>query len=203
MRYTCVALSYRGYWTSRGRPSQRGIELDASATLEWVNRYKKPGGGAEVILWGQSLGAGVALSALYRHYRFSSRTGTGGSIMVKGIVLETPFASVREMLVALYPQKWLPYRYLWPFLRSDWNSVSNLHQLSSVEEFKTVPIFILRAGSDEIVPAEQTDRILTTARNVGMDMKMHTVPSALHNEATNKHSGQVAITEFISKVINR
>ena len=35
--FTVVALSYRGYWTSKGRPSERDITLDVAATLAWVS----------------------------------------------------------------------------------------------------------------------------------------------------------------------
>ncbi|KAL2039355.1 hypothetical protein N7G274_008023 [Stereocaulon virgatum] len=31
--YTIAALSYRGFWTSRGRPSEHGVNLDAAAVL--------------------------------------------------------------------------------------------------------------------------------------------------------------------------
>lgn len=60
-RYTVVALSYRGYWTSRGRASERGIKMDAAGTLAYVAANFP---GANVFLWGQSIGAGVACAAL-------------------------------------------------------------------------------------------------------------------------------------------
>lgn len=72
-RYTIVALSYRGYWTSRGKPSQQGIERDAVAALDWVQKmYENAAlpGRATVILWGQSIGAAVATTAAaqYLHH---------------------------------------------------------------------------------------------------------------------------------------
>jgi uncharacterized protein len=35
--HTIIALSYRGFWTSRGRATQQGIELDAQAALKWLS----------------------------------------------------------------------------------------------------------------------------------------------------------------------
>ena len=203
VRYICVALSYRGYWRSRGRPSQRGIELDAGAALDWVNEFNNSQGSTDVILWGQSLGAGVALNALYRYYKFRSTKKATRSVVVKGVVLETPFTSIRNMLVALYPQRWLPYRYLWPFLRSDWDSIRNLHQLANFAEVKLVPFLVVRAGNDEIVPADQAGQLLTTAQSVGIEMKEQAVSNALHNEASAKSAGQIAITEFIDQVVGQ
>ena len=40
---------------------------------------------------------------------------------VHGLVLENAFTSVPDMLRALYPQHWLPYRYLGPFVCDRWN----------------------------------------------------------------------------------
>src|ERR1700712_5392077 len=61
--YTLVCCSYRGYWTSRGRPSEKGIELDAAATLKWIKEKEKDSDNKDsyikkvpVVLWGQSNG---------------------------------------------------------------------------------------------------------------------------------------------------
>ncbi|KAE8316135.1 hypothetical protein BDV41DRAFT_562402 [Aspergillus transmontanensis] len=62
--FTIVALSYRGYWTSSGRATQSGIELDAQAFLDWVSEtYTAPDTDLEIILWGHSLGSAIASSA--------------------------------------------------------------------------------------------------------------------------------------------
>ena len=48
--YTIVALSYRGFQTSRGRPSGRGIARDAAAALDWVSqRFPQD---LNLVLWG-------------------------------------------------------------------------------------------------------------------------------------------------------
>lgn len=48
---------------------------------------------------------------------------------VKGLSLETLFASVQDMLAAVCPQTWLPYQLLWPFWRSHWNTKRALSQI--------------------------------------------------------------------------
>ncbi len=131
--YLIYALSYRGFWTSRGRATQAGIELDAQAALAWLaqNTLQDPNIDTTFVLWGQSIGAGVATTALatlltqrnldaarqpqqqQRHQK---------SLNIHSLILETPFLSIRSMLSTLYPQKLLPYRHLWPFLRSTWDS---------------------------------------------------------------------------------
>ena len=68
--YAVVAVSYRSFWTSRGRPSQRGIELDAEAALQWIGTtFGVPSPKSKLLLWGQSIGAGVATHAAARAVR--------------------------------------------------------------------------------------------------------------------------------------
>ncbi|KAL9027374.1 MAG: hypothetical protein Q9196_004090 [Gyalolechia fulgens] len=109
--YTLLGLSYRGFWTSRGRPSERGIGQDAAAAIRYAltelpEPFNSP---TSLVLWGQSIGAGVATSAAAA---LSSRGYQAGGPGLSGLLLETPFVSVRAMLTTIYPQKWLPYRQL-------------------------------------------------------------------------------------------
>ncbi|KXJ91380.1 hypothetical protein Micbo1qcDRAFT_163082, partial [Microdochium bolleyi] len=117
---TMVCLSYRGYWTSRGRPNENGIRLDANAALDWVSAchqhhyHHHPHAGSppsatsgHVVIWGQSVGSGVATNL--------AAAGTmPANLSLDSLILETPFTSIRDMLTVLYPQRWLPYQYLWP-----------------------------------------------------------------------------------------
>ncbi|KAJ5563782.1 hypothetical protein N7513_000024 [Penicillium frequentans] len=67
-KYIVVALSYRGYWTSSGTATQSGIEKDALAFLNWVSAtYSSPDTNCQVFLWGHSLGAAVASSAMSKY----------------------------------------------------------------------------------------------------------------------------------------
>jgi fermentation-respiration switch protein FrsA (DUF1100 family) len=88
VQYVFVCCSYRGYWTSSGRPSERGIIRDAVATLHWVKNdleSRANPDGCDVILWGQSIGAGVATSLAAKEDIFSRQ------LRLKLLILETPF----------------------------------------------------------------------------------------------------------------
>src|SRR4051812_22702300 len=59
-----VALSYRGYAGSTGRPSERGLLLDAEAAYGFTTaRY----GADRIVAWGFSLGSGVAVAVAASH----------------------------------------------------------------------------------------------------------------------------------------
>ncbi|KAE8162271.1 Alpha/Beta hydrolase protein [Aspergillus tamarii] len=136
--FTIVALSYRGYWTSSGRATQSGIELDAQAFLNWVSEtYTAPDTDLEVILWGHSLGSAIASSAtatyLSRHNGDQSSVIEAGAprpVNIAGLILEAPSSSIKDMLISLYPQKWLPYRYLWPFSWNHWSCTTAMERIA-------------------------------------------------------------------------
>ncbi|PNS21224.1 hypothetical protein CAC42_1003 [Sphaceloma murrayae] len=188
---TLAALSYRGYWKSTGRPSQVGIEKDAQSFLAWATRSHPS---SDVVIWGQSIGAGIAMSALA-----SMLTSKGEQLAprITHAILETPFVSMRRMLADLYPQKWLPYRHLWPFLRSTWDSEAALRRLGNSEKL-IPPILLLPALDDEVVPKSQADYLEDLCKELKLRHKRVDVAGALHNQASLKPQGRRAIADFIT-----
>jgi pimeloyl-ACP methyl ester carboxylesterase len=188
VRFTMVALSYRGYWRSSGRATEPGIKLDAQATLQWVQNNHP---NASVILWGQSLGAGVACAAAEHHLsKIESQP-------LQGLILETPFTSVSSMLLALYPEKWLPYRYLSRFLRSHWDSRAALQRIASAEVRRRPHVLLIAATRDEIVPSEEAEKLQKVCEEASLGFRRVNVIGALHNEATTRREGQEAIAKFV------
>jgi uncharacterized protein len=191
-KHTIVALSYRVYWKSKGRPSQAGIELDAEAALRWVtDRYDK----AKVVVWGQSVGAGVATVALSNLLKDEAASLQRFS----GLILETPFVDLKAMLVSLYSQRFLPYRYLAPFLRSTWDSGAALGRIGETHPpgFKTL---ILEASNDEIVPQGQAQILEKICKSNGMHTERRTVTGALHTEVMIKGQGRRLLVSFLQQV---
>ena len=178
------ALSYRGYWKSTGRPSEAGIRVDAATMLRRVREQSHSH--AKTVLWGQSLGAAVAADLA---------ASDGG---IDGLVMETPFLSIKEMLISLYPQKWLPYRYLWPFLRSWWDNKLALERLAG--QAKSPKMLIMTAQNDEVVPPKHGRELLALAEILDLDVRAVTAPKALHHEAMNRKEGSIAMTEFLKNI---
>jgi hypothetical protein len=187
-RYTMVALSYRGYWKSSGRATEAGIKFDAQATLNWV---KTTHPNASIVLWGQSLGAGVACSAAAEHLVRNEAQP------LQGLILETPFTSVSSMLKALYPERWLPYRYLTGFLRSHWDSEVALRRIASVDKGRQPQILLCAATRDEVVPREEAEKLQRVCEETSLVIKRVNVIGALHNEATTRREGQEAVASFV------
>ena len=192
-KYTLVALSYRGYWKSKGSPSQKGIELDAKAALEWV-RDHFDSRRTKIIVWGQSIGAGIASVGLANLLR----EGRDNLLQLSGLILETPFVDLKSMLVALYPQKFLPYRYLGPFLWSTWDSKTALHRIGQTKP--TLKVLILEAGSDEIVPSGQAEILQAVCEEQDLEVDRKVIAGALHTEIATKGQGRGQIVRYLRSI---
>jgi fermentation-respiration switch protein FrsA (DUF1100 family) len=228
--YTIVALSYRGYWTSSGHATQSGLEMDAQSCLKWVSEtYGSPQTDLEIVVWGHSLGAAVASSAvptyIARRYQeqLSDDSKDDQSLApVSRLILEAPTSSIKDMLISLYPQKWLPYRYLWPFSWNTWDIKASMRQMatwrdqnvvlernsppqgqfSTLEATKTKchyipPILLLSAEKDEVIPSYVPGQLEQQAKSLGLPIKTKNVLGAMHTEAPLKLDGRKALVEFI------
>ncbi|KAK3337413.1 Alpha/Beta hydrolase protein [Cercophora scortea] len=203
MQLTFVCLSYRGYWTSRGRPSEKGFRLDAEAGVQWIAQHheSKYGGGKEspvpiLLVWGQSIGSGVA----------TNLAATGRipeHLSIQGMILETPFLNVRAMLETLYPQKWLPYRYLWPFLRNHLDSWENLGLIASTPGEKKPFVYIMEAKRDELVPREHTEKLFQRCLDLDLPAEKETVPFAYHTELIARGDGKRMVSQALVRLIRR
>jgi uncharacterized protein len=62
-RYRVLAVDYRGYGLSTGSPSERGVYLDAAATVRHAARTRRAD--RPFVFWGRSLGGAIAASATH------------------------------------------------------------------------------------------------------------------------------------------
>lgn len=196
---TMVCLNYRGYWKSKGRPSEEGINRDTEAAAQWiVNQSSKNHGAAPVfILWGQSIGCGFATN-------LAVSPNLPRQLRPHALILETPFHSIRAMLATLYPEKWVPYKHLWPFLRNhldNWKNLGLLAEISKAKKKLPPSIFILAAGRDELVPASQSDMLYQRCLDLGVPVKRYSVPRAYHNESMIRIEGRLAVAAAIEAEI--
>lgn len=100
-RFQVVAVDYRGYADSEGKPDEPGVSNDARFVFESIVRLTesshKPLAGEsvkiahKVIVWGHSLGTGITL-------RFLAELAESGGPLPNGIILESPFSDMRSTL---------------------------------------------------------------------------------------------------------
>lgn len=86
--YGVLAMSYRGYSGSTGAPSETHLIADAPLALDWLAAQNIPSG--NVVLYGESLGTGVAVQ-------------TAARFDIKAVVLESPYTSTRAVAQTRFP----------------------------------------------------------------------------------------------------
>jgi fermentation-respiration switch protein FrsA (DUF1100 family) len=126
-----VALSYRGYGGSSGRPTEAGLVNDALAAYAFACARYQP---ARVVLWGESLGSGVAVALAAEH-------------PVGHVILEAPFTSAADVGAGHY---WfVPVRLL---MKDQFRSDLRIGKV-------TAPVLVLHGDRDYVVPIALGERL--------------------------------------------
>jgi fermentation-respiration switch protein FrsA (DUF1100 family) len=126
-----LALSYRGYGGSTGRPSEAGLLRDAEAVYAFAAERYPP---ERLVLYGESLGTGVAVALAAER-------------KVGKIVLEAPFTSAVDVGAAAYP--FLPVRLM---MHDQFRSDQRIAKV-------TAPVLVLHGARDEVVPIGYGERL--------------------------------------------
>jgi fermentation-respiration switch protein FrsA (DUF1100 family) len=130
-----VALSYRGYGGSTGRPTEAGLIADGAAAYAFAAARYPP---QRLVFWGESLGSGVAVALAADH-------------AVGGVVLEAPFTSAVDVGAGAY---WfLPVRLL---MKDQFRSDERIGAVRA-------PLLILHGERDRVVPFALGQRLFALA----------------------------------------
>jgi fermentation-respiration switch protein FrsA (DUF1100 family) len=131
-----VALSYRGYAGSSGRPSEQGLLRDAAAAYAFTaTRYSAD----RIVVWGFSLGSGVAVAL-------------AADRPVGKLILEAPYTSIVDIagsLLRIVPVRWL--------IRDQFRSDERIARVAA-------PLLIMHGLRDPTIPITFGERLFALAR---------------------------------------
>lgn len=146
-----VAFHYRGYAPSGGMPSAEALIADAPLVYDAAIQ-KVPA--KHRIAAGFSIGSGIAAQLAAKR-------------RLDGLILVTPFDSLKAVAQSMYP--WLPIGLVFE------------HEIDAARalERSDVPVAIIAADRDEIVPSERTDALRERVRHLVLD---RTIANAGHND---------------------
>ncbi|KAL1733980.1 Alpha/Beta hydrolase protein [Schizophyllum commune] len=146
-QYNVLVMSYRGYAKSTGKPTQKGLRIDAQTALDFVlndDRLKH----TRVILYGLSLGGAVAIDLASRN-----------SDKISGLIIENTFLSLPAVV------------HDWPYLghlswavHQRWNSAARIKHIS-----RDVPICMMSGLSDTVVPPKHLKGLWEIAQGRGVE----------------------------------
>ncbi len=150
-----IAMAYRGYSGSSGKPTERRIIQDAERLLDMAETFGANDVGG-VALYGESLGAAVV----------SQIADT--DIPYRAAVLEAPFTSVPELAEHLLPKLSFATR----FLTDKWNSAEALTHMNDR------PLLVLHGTQDPLIPIEMGRAIVDAAAT--SNKRLYSVTGAGH-----------------------
>lgn len=160
-----AALHYRGYGPSGGRPSAAALFDDARLAYDHLVKDSTDG----VIVVGFSLGSSVAVEL-------------AATRSVQGMVLVTPFDSLKELAAVHYP--WLPVRLL---LRHRMEAADILRLLN-------VPVTVITADNDTVVTAARSAPVREAATDLRADFR---IKNAGHNDIYNAFDFTIALINSV------
>lgn len=105
------------------------------------------------------------------------------------------------MPIAIHPQKWLPFRYLYPFLWNDWDSRQAL--LRTAKPDAKSKVLILPAGHDEMVLETHAAELEDVCKDGGMDVRRVVVNGAWHHEVLSKRGARQAVVSFLRSIAEK
>ena len=150
--FSVLLMDYRGYSRNPGRPSENGLIRDGLAATDALEAQ----GFApdQTIYFGESVGGGIVAALL------SQRPPAAA-------VFRSPFTDLAEVGKRHYP--WLPVGIL---LRDRFSVTEHVSRTQ-------VPISVIRARQDTVVPAELSAQVAAAAPNL---VEEHILDDADHND---------------------
>ncbi len=133
-----LLISWRGFSGNNGSPTEKNLYKDAEAAIKWLN--KKNVKNNQIILYGESLGTGVAVEMAKKNN-------------FNGVILESPFTSIENSAKIYYP--YLPVKFL---LKDRYDSISKIKMIKS-------PILIMHGEKDDVVPISMGKKMFEKANN--------------------------------------
>jgi fermentation-respiration switch protein FrsA (DUF1100 family) len=146
-----AAFNYRGYGASTGTPHESALSADGVALLDHLT-MRSDVDAARIVLWGRSLGTGVAVQVASRR-------------AVAALMLTSPYDSIAAL--ARHHLPWLAFLLAQPF-----------DALSLAPSIRA-PMLALVAGRDTVVPPAHSERLVAAWGGPARTVRF---PSAGHND---------------------
>ena len=131
-----LIIAWRGFSGNKGKPSEKGLYIDANSAIKWLKKLGLKE--KDIILYGESLGTGVA-------------TEIAQSNNYAGLILETPFTSMIEAAKNFYP--YIPVSLLLKDKYDNQNKIKNIN----------TPVLVMHGEIDQIVPFRMGKKIYEIA----------------------------------------
>lgn len=142
VKVSILAVSYRGYGFSNGKPSEQGLYNDAEAIIKYS--LDSGLGKNQLFIYGESLGGSLAI---YTAQKFKE---------IKGIAIENTFTSIPDFIKHTMPKLFFLTKIL---LYNNWSSIGKISQLNC-------KILFIAGKKDEVVPHDHMLKLYEAAHTI-------------------------------------
>jgi fermentation-respiration switch protein FrsA (DUF1100 family) len=147
-----LLLEYRGYGGNPGAPTEAGLYQDARAGYDALRALGIPG--RRILLWGESLGTGIAL-----------RLAT--EVQVGAVLLESPYSSITAVAQKQFPL--VPVSLL---LLDRFDLIGRIGAVRA-------PVLVMTGGRDDVIPPAMGKAVFSAANEPKV---FWLAPDAGHND---------------------
>lgn len=148
--FDAFVIDYRGYGRSEGAPSLDGLHQDVAAGLDTLLAIPgiKP---EEVVVFGQSLGGAIALTAI---------ADSAQKDQLAGLVVEGAFSDYRGIVREKLNDFWLTWAFQWPVsLTID----GRYDPKAAAAMLSPLPLLIVHGQADKVIPPHHGEVLFDVA----------------------------------------
>ncbi len=152
--YQVLAIDYRGFGLSDGQPDVPDVFDDIHAGVQWLKPMAMNGGGPSlpVILYGQSLGASLAIKYLDLYNEEVQ--------YFDGLIAESGFARYGSMARHVANGHWLTWLFQYP---ADWVMNGDYDAVDAIAQLASLPVLLVHSEEDAIVPFHNVEQLFGQA----------------------------------------
>jgi fermentation-respiration switch protein FrsA (DUF1100 family) len=179
--FNVLAIDYRGYGGSEGKPTLPGVQLDIDAAMRVL--LQRPDVDPDrIVVFGQSLGGALAI-----HYVAHSAYRKH----VKAVVVDSPFSDYRQVaqekladLFITWPLQWLP----------TFTVNNDYSPKASVAALSPIPLLLIHGERDGVVPPHHSQVLFETAQE---PKALWSIPDVGHIGAVRNPNVRKRLAEFL------
>ena len=185
--FNVFLLDYRGYGVSGGTASMSGVQDDMDAALGAV-LARNDVDPDRVVVFGQSLGGAIAIHNVAHspHRRH-----------IRALVVESAFASYREIAREKLASFWLTWPLQWPL---SWTVSDAYNPSAAVASISPIPLLIIHGDRDLIVPPHHGQELYDLARE---PKQIWIVPGGGHIQAFQSQPYRDRFVDYLAEVLEK
>lgn len=177
-RCNVLMVSYRGYGTCDGSPSEKGLREDAQAALDYALADERLSQ-VPIVVYGHSLGGAVAIDLVSRN-----------PTKVFALIVENTFLSIPSIV-----RGWAVLRHFAWVVHQKWDSESKISSIPG-----TLPLLMLSGQMDPVVPEAHMKK-LWDLRSPGDLDTFKSFPSGGHEPSAAEPHYWNTIEKFLTIVL--